>query len=121
MLLALAGVLAIILLAEVLWRRKSRRSTEASRKFVHILTGIYIAFWPLFLSFYQIQLLCVVLLAGVVVSKRLKIFRTIFGVRRFTHGEALFPLGLLVAASFADSGWVYLAAVLHLTLADGLA
>lgn len=117
----LGGIAAILLLSEFLWHTSIFKKAETPRKLVHIATGIFIAFWPLFMSFAWIQVLSVVLFAVVFVSKRFHIFRSVHSVDRPTYGELMFPLGVFVAATFADSGWVYMAAVLHLSVADGLA
>jgi len=120
-LLGLGGVAAILLASEFFWRTRIFKRAETPRKLVHILTGTYVAFWPLFMTFHWIQVLSVLLFAMVFASKKLHLFRSIHSVNRPTYGELLFPLGVLVAAIFAQSGWVYMAAVLHLSLADGIA
>ena len=121
MLVALVGVGCILLVSEAAWYVLRLKRSETTRKLVHIATGVYVAFWPLFLSFAQIQLLSLVLCTVVFASKKFHVFRSIHSVRRKTYGEILFPLGIFVAATFASSGWIYMAAVLHLSVADGLA
>jgi phytol kinase len=120
-LVGLGGVGVILLLSEFLWSTNIFKKAETPRKLVHILTGVYIAFWPLLMSFRWIQVLSLLLFAVVYASKRHHIFRSVHSVNRPTYGELLFPLGVLVSATFAQSGWVYMAAVLHLSVADGLA
>lgn len=117
----LGGVAAILLASEFLWSTNIFKKAETPRKIVHILTGIYIAFWPLIMSFAWIQALSLLLFLAVFASKKYHIFRSVHSVNRPTYGELLFPLGVLVAATFAQSGWVYMVAVLHLSIADGLA
>lgn len=119
-LICIASVGAPLLLAEFL-RYWFKATPEFWRKFVHILTGTFIAFWPWIISFGAIQVLSVLLLLVVFVSKRLHIFKSIHGVKRPTYGEILFPTGIFIAATFADSAWIYAAAILHLSLADGFA
>ena len=119
--LGIGGVAAILLASEFFWRTRIFKRAETPRKLVHILTGVYIAFWPLLMSFRWIQALSLLLFAAVYASKRLHLFRSIHSVDRPTYGELLFPLGVLVSATFAQSGWVYMAAVMHLSLADGIA
>ncbi|HTE57265.1 MAG TPA: hypothetical protein VK694_00830 [Verrucomicrobiae bacterium] len=114
------GIAWILLLSEWLWRKKVV-SAEFSRKFVHILTGTFIAFWPFMMDFWVIQLLSFGLLLVVFLSMKLHIFKSIHGVPRQTYGEVLFPVGVAIAATFAQSEWVYTAAILHLSLADGFA
>lgn len=117
----LGGVAAIVLLSEFLWHTSIFKKAETPRKLVHIVTGVYIAVWPLFMSFAWIQVLSAALFIVVFVSKRLNVFRSVHSVDRPTYGELLFPIGVFVAATFAQTGWVYMAAVLHLSLADGFA
>lgn len=119
--IGLGGVAAILLVSEFLWHTSIFQKAETPRKLVHIITGIFISFWPLFMSFRWIQVLSLVLFLVVFASKRFHIFRAVHSVERPTYGELLFPLGVLVAATFAQSGWAYMAAVLHLSLADGFA
>ena len=119
--LALSGVAFVLLLAEFLWRGARPKQAEQTRKLVHIVVGVYIAFWPKFLTLPQIQLLSIVLGAVVFFSKKVGMFHSIYSVNRSTYGELLFPVGVFVAATFASSGWIYFAALLHLSLADGLA
>lgn len=120
MLIGVAGVGFTLLLSEVL-RSYRKVSPEFSRKFVHILTGTFIAFWPWIMSFGAIQLLSLGLLAVVLASMKLHLFKSIHGVKRHTYGEILFPVGIFIAATFAQSAWIYAAAILHLSLADGFA
>lgn len=120
-LIGIFGVAFILLVSEFLWHTSMVKKAETPRKIVHILTGVYIAFWPLLMSQRWIQVLSVLLFVVVYASKRLRIFRSIHSVDRPTYGELLFPIGVFVSATFADSGWIYMAAVLHLSLADGLA
>jgi phytol kinase len=117
----IGGVAAILFASEFLWRTSIFKKAETPRKLVHIATGVYIAFWPLLMSFQWIQVLSLVLFAVVFASKKFHIFRSVHSVNRPTYGELLFPIGVLISAIFAQSGWTYMAAVLHLSVADGLA
>lgn len=119
-LLALIILFLILLLSEYLWRTKRIRG-EAGRKFTHISVGTFVAFWPMFLSFNTIKLFCLALLVVVLISKKFNIFRSIHGVERISFGEALFAVGILLSAIFAQSNWIFTIAILHLSLADGLA
>lgn len=120
-LVGVAGIFCILMLSELLWRSRQVTSPEVARKLVHILSGVYIAFWPFFMDFVWIQILSVGLFVVVYTSKKLTIFKSIHQVQRQTHGELLFATGIFISATFSNSEWVYLAAVLHLSLADGLA
>lgn len=120
-LIGIGGIAYILVLAELLRIAKVVPHAEMLRKFVHILTGTFAATWAFFMPFRAIQLLSLTLFAVVVVSKRLSIFKSVHEVNRLTYGEELFPVGIFITASLANSEWVYMAAVLHLGLADGFA
>lgn len=112
---------AIALLAAEVGRRKSWLSNELGRKSVHITVGTFVAFWPLFLSWQQIIGLSIAFIVGITISRFFNIFSAIHSVQRPTWGEVYFAavVGLLALAT--QDGWIYMAALLHMALADGLA
>lgn len=114
------GVLAILLLAEYFSRYKGLHS-ELSRKFVHIFGGIFIATWPFYLGWHQIQLLSVLALLAALISIKFNIFRSIHAVKRNAVGEVMAAIVVGILALICDDPWVFAAAMLHLSLADGLA
>lgn len=118
--LAVVVVFAVLVFAEYLSRFKGVHS-ELTRKFVHIMVGIFVAFWPFFLSWGQIQFLSVSFLVVVGLSIKFRIFRSIHAVERNTMGEVLFALVIGILALIVTNKWVFAAAMLHLSLADGLA
>src|SRR6185503_8307835 len=93
---ALAGVFLILVLAEYLSRYKGVHS-ELTRKLVHTAVGAFVAFWPFFLSWHQIQFIALAFLVVVLVSIKLDIFGSIHAVKRNVAGEVLFAvvIGLL--------------------------
>lgn len=118
--LAIAVVFLILIFAEYLSRYKGMHS-ELSRKFVHVLVGMFVAFWPFFLSWRQIQVLSLLFLVVVLVSIKLNVFRSIHAVSRNVWGEVLFAMVIGILAFIVSDRWVFAAAMLHLSLADGLA
>lgn len=118
--LVILVVLAILLLAEYLSRYRGVHS-ELTRKFSHILGGVFVAFWPFFLSWHQIQLLSLLFLLGVLISIKLNIFKSIHAVKRNVMGEVLAAMIIGILAFICDDPWIFMAAMLHLSLADGLA
>ena len=120
MLLVIAVIFVIVVATEFLWRMKLLTS-ERSRKLVHISVGTFASSWAFFLSQSQIIVLGVLMLAVVIVSRLLKIFSSIHSVKRKTLGEIFFPLGIIICALLTDSPWIYMAALLHVSIADGLA
>ncbi len=117
---AIAVVFLILVFSEYLSRSKGVHS-ELTRKLVHILVGIFVAFWPFFLSWRQIQVLSLLFLIAVLVSIKLNIFNSIHAVSRNSIGEVLFAVVIGVLAFICTNQWVFAAAMLHLSLADGLA
>lgn len=115
-------VVFLVLLASEAWWRRSGIHGEFSRKFVHITVGSFVAFWPYFLTPTHIKILSVAFLAGVIVSKYLGIFQAIHSVQRPTLGEAWFAIVVgALAFTIPEHPHIYTAALLVMSLADGLA
>lgn len=119
-LLAVAAVFAVLVFAEYLSRFKGVHS-ELTRKFVHIMVGVFVAFWPFFLSWSQIQLLSLAFLTVVLVSIKFNIFKSIHAVQRNAVGEVMFAMVIGLLAVIVTDEWIFAAAMLHLSVADGLA
>lgn len=118
--LAVGVVFLILLMSELLWSTKQLRG-EMARKFVHMLVGSFVAFWPFFMSWQAIQIISIAFLVVIFVTRRLHVFRAIYAVRRYSYGEPLFAIGIGLSATLTRNPWVFAAAILHLSLADGLA
>jgi len=122
MTLALTIVIVFILLTcNELWWRKHPIHSELSRKFIHVTVGSFVAFWPYFLSWRQIQLLSIAFLLGIAVSKYFNIFQAIHSVQRPTWGEILFALAVGANTLITHNKAIYAAALLQMSLADGMA
>jgi phytol kinase len=114
-------ILAIIVfVGELLWRVGAVKG-ESARKFIHILSGVFIASWSFLLNPHLVQLLCVAMVAVVYISTRRSIFKSIHKVNRSVYGELLYPIGVLLCSIVAHDPWVFFLAVMHMALADGLA
>ncbi len=118
--LAVLPVFALLVLTEVLWRNNSLRG-ESARKFIHIVVGSYVAFWPFLISFETIQLVSAAFLIVIGISLRFHIFKAIHGVARKTWGEVLFAVGIGLIAVLTNEPWVFTACILHMSVADGFA
>lgn len=114
-------IVAALLGVSELWWRSSKVHNEISRKFVHITVGSFVAFWPFFLSWQQIRLLSVLFLVGVGLSKYLHLLNAIHSVQRPTWGEIFFAVAVGVVTLVTQDKWIYMAALLQMSLADGLA
>ncbi|HEX7963299.1 MAG TPA: hypothetical protein VF466_01775 [Candidatus Saccharimonadales bacterium] len=117
---ALSVVFLIIVFAEYLSRYRGVHS-ELTRKLVHILVGIFVAFWPFFLSWRQIQAISLLFFITVLLSIKFNVFGSIHAVSRNKVGEVLFALVIGILALITTKDWIFTAAMLHLSLADGLA
>ena len=118
--LSVFAVFLILLAGEIGWRRHWLKG-ELGRKFVHITVGSFVAFWPFFMTWTDIRLLSVAFLAVVITSDRLKIFKAVHSAQRPTFGEICFALVVGALTFVTHSKGIYAAALLQMSLADGLA
>ena len=118
--LTILAVFIVLVSSEIWWRRHATHD-EFSRKFVHITVGSFVAFWPFFLSWNAILLLSAAFFVTVSISKYLHIFKAIHSVQRPTWGELFFALAVGGIALITHDKWIYMAALLQMSLADGLA
>ncbi len=118
--LAVGIVFGVLVLSEWMWRTK-RLTGEFGRKFIHITVGTFVAFWPFFMSFRTIQIISLAFLVVVMMSRKLGVFKSVSTIDRRTWGDVMFAIGIGVAATLTASRWIFMAAILHLSLADGLA
>lgn len=118
--LSVLAVFIILIMSEFGWR-KHWFNNEVGRKFVHVLVGSFVAFWPFFLSWHEIRLLSIAFLLVVIISDRLKVFRAIHSVQRPTFGEICFAAVVGLLTFITQSKGIYAAALLQMSLADGFA
>lgn len=120
LLIALAGVSVCVVIGEYL-RRVHLLHTEVTRKFIHISVASFAATWPFFMDFKQVQLISLVMFAGILLSRYFHLFRAIHGVQRRTWGELFFAMSIGFSALVAPNKWAFAVAMLTMGLADGLA
>ncbi len=117
--LTILTVFVALIANELWWHGKNHG--EISRKAVHISIGTFVAFWPLFLQWRQIEILSLAFVIVVAVSQKLQLFRAIHSVQRPTWGELFFAISVGLVAFATHSPAIYAVALLHMSLADGLA
>lgn len=117
---AVIAVFLILVFAEYLSRYKGVHS-ELTRKLVHVLVGSFVASWPFFLSWRQIQMLSLAFLLVILLSIWFNVFKSIHAVKRNIAGEVLFAMVIGILAFLSTSEWVFTASMLFLSLADGMA
>ncbi len=116
------AVIFVLLVSSELWWRKRKPHDEVSRKLIHIAVGAFAAFWPWFLSREEILFLAAAFIVVVLFSKYFDIFKSIHAVQRPTWGEVCFAVsvGILIII-VPDNPLIFAVALLHMSLADGLA
>ena len=120
LLITLLIVFVILVLNELYWRTK-KRHTELSRKFIHIVVGSFVAFWPFYLPWSDIQLISLAFIVVVLISRKINLFKSIHSVGRTTWGELYFGISVGLVSVMSSNKWVYMVAILQMSLADGLA
>jgi dolichol kinase len=120
--LLLTGLPIFILVTctEYFWRKKNYHD-EFTRKFMHITAGTYAAFWPWFISWGNIELLALGAFCALALSRAFNIFKSIHLTRRYDTGEFLAVAMVGLLAIVTHDKWIYAAALLEMSLADGLA
>ena len=113
-------VFAILMIGERI-KKHERLNPEVARKFIHITVGFFVAFWPFFLSDDIIYLICLAFIAVILFTRLSGLFPSIHKVPRKTWGDILFPVGIAATLWLAADPWIFTAAILHLSLADGFA
>jgi dolichol kinase len=114
-------LVATLLISSELWYRQRNPHGEFSRKFVHVTVGSFAAFWPFFMSWNSIRFLSIAFLVGVAASKYLNFFKVIHSVQRPTWGELFFAAVAGALTLVTHDKWVFAAALLQMSLADGFA
>lgn len=121
MLILTIFIIFVLLVGSELWWRKKHPHNELSRKFVHITVGSFAAFWPWFLSWHQILFLSAAFVVVICISRYLNLFQAIHAVERPTWGEVYFAISVGLLALLTHDRLIFMAALLHMSLADGLA
>src|SRR5579862_211075 len=116
----LVGMFAVLAVAEVLWRAKILVG-EYQRKFVHILTTSFVAFWPWLISWRQIQLLGLMMLAIVALNHTRETLHFSADLRKKSLGGITLALAVIACASLTSNKIFFAVAMLNAALADGLA
>lgn len=118
--LTVLAVFCILLIAEFLARR-THMHAELTRKFVHMFVGTFVAFWPFFLTWREIQMLSAAMLVVILLSVKFTLFKSIHTVPRKAVGEILFAMVIGLLALISSSEWIFMAAMLNLSIGDAAA
>lgn len=118
LLFALLPIALVLLSSEILWRKEIIQG-ERARKFIHILAGVWMAFWPFYIPFDGIFVLGCMALTLVIYSRNTKVFHAIYAVKRKTYGDILYALAIILCSYWGVENWVFTVSILTLALADG--
>ncbi|MCA9349052.1 hypothetical protein KC878_02815 [Candidatus Saccharibacteria bacterium] len=119
-LVSLTPVVLLVLLGQFLWSHKILKG-EYSRKFVHMLSATWIATWRFFLPAGYVIGMALAMGIGVYIFKKLKLFKSLYSVKRLTYGEVSYAVAIAVTAFFFKQPEVYFLAIINLGIGDGLA
>lgn len=117
---ACAFVFCILLLNEWLWRKQIIKG-ELARKFMHICAGTFSAFGPFLMSWHQLRIVMLMSIFFIILMRIFHIFKSIYDIKRRSWGDLIGPITIWLLAVIETQKWVFVAAVLHIALADGLA
>jgi dolichol kinase len=118
--LCLAGIAFILAVSELLWRQGVLLG-EHQRKFVHILSAIFIAAWPWLVSFKTIRLIGFAMVVGLLLNRRLKKLHYLGGIRQENYGDIFFAVAVIICTLLTSHKVFFATAMAELALADGLA
>ena len=121
MVLEILVLVFLFLVLNELLIKNSKKINEFNRKFVHITVGSFIGFWPFLISWQDIRLISLAFVLVVIISRKWNIFKGIHSVVRPTIGEVMFALAVGGLTFLTTNKWIYLIAVLQMSLADGIA
>jgi dolichol kinase len=113
-------IIAIVAGGEYLFRNR-KVPAEIARKSIHASCGVFIAFLPLWMSYQAIVALSILLVLGNIANHKLKKLKSISSIKRQSRGDVIFGIGIMLCAMFEPPAWIFIAAVLHLAIADSLA
>ncbi len=118
--LVLAGIFAVITMAEILLK-KFHWSADSSRRVVHMLVGILICATRFFFeSKYPVILLSVIFILVNLFTLLSKKFKGMHATNRVSFGTVYYPVAILILTYFfwADSPLVYILSILILAIGD---
>jgi dolichol kinase len=115
---ALAPVGFVLISSELLWRKNIIQG-ERARKFIHVLAGVWMAFWPFYIPFDGIFVLSAVAITLLMYSRFTKLFHAIYATKRKTYGDILYGFALLLCSYYGRADWVFTVSILILAIADG--
>jgi phytol kinase len=116
----IVGLFLLLVIAELLGEKRILKG-EYHRKFFHITSGIFIAFWPWIISWHSIQILALLMIVFVIANRNIPIFSYHGRIGRASFGDSFLALAILLSAGITHNKVFFAIAILQVALADGLA
>jgi phytol kinase len=103
--------------------RKTKVSTELTRKLVHFLSGMLAMFFPVIFSFrVTVFILCLLFVSLISIGKKIGIIKGVTGIERETEGEIYFPIAVFLLFSLGKSvPVIYAISIAVMAVADPIA
>ncbi len=101
--------------------RKYKVSAEFTRKSIHVLSAVVIAYMTLFLNLNEIAFIAVLFLVLLAVTHRYRVWKSIHSIKRDSYGEVMFAAGVILAALIAQEERIFACAVLVMGFSDTIA
>lgn len=98
--------------------RQYKISPEITRKAVHVLTSVVIAYMTFFLNLDEIAIISVLFLIFFVATRKRHLWKSLFQIKRKSYGEITFAVGVILAALIAQDERIFACAVLVMGFAD---
>lgn len=111
---------SVVGIAEYL-RRCKRIDNETARKIIHIAHALTVSIWPFFISYTLIIGAEILFIVIVLMARKFHKLEALRSVKRQSWGEIFFALGIIALAILSTPPLIFLAAILHLGIADGVA
>ena len=118
--LSLGGVGLLTILGQFLYQT-NYIDGEYARKFIHMLSALWIASWRFFLPWELVNLMAALLGIGVIIARRLSLLDAVFKVDRPTKGEISYAVAIGLSAIFFRAPELFALCIINLGFADGLA
>ncbi len=115
------GIGFVVLALSEVTRRRLHVPNEDARKTYHIVHALIVGIAPFLISYTSLIVLELLLLAAMILVRRYKLFTWLYQVGRLSWGEYFGVAGVVLIALLQPNKWVFLAAMLHLGIADAAA
>lgn len=101
--------------------KQKRISSEVSRKIIHVISGLAVVSWAFFVSWQTIIWIEILYILAAYVLRKSQLLKSQQGINRVSWGEFFFSVGVILTIILDGPRWIFVLAILHLSLADAAA